>query len=65
MKLVSSTGLPSNKEDTVCTNFLGVKLSMTVKTDHLPSTLVHAKWICSGGSEVMGLHVTFLVPFPG
>ena len=42
-----------------------VKLSMTVETDHLPSTVVHARWICSVGSEVMGLHVIFLVPFPG
>ena len=33
---------------------------MTVETDHLPSTVVHARWICSVGSEVMGLHVIFL-----
>ena len=45
--------------------FFLLKLSMTVETDHLPSTVVHARWICSGGSEVMGLHVTFLVSFPG
>ena len=35
---MSSTGLPSNKENTACTNFL-LKLSMTVETDHLPSTV--------------------------
>ena len=57
--------VPSNKENTPCTNFFLLKLSMTVETDHLPSTVVHARWICSGGSEVMGLHVTFLVSFPG
>ena len=62
---MSSTGLPSNKENTACTKFVLLKLSLTVETDHLPSTVVHGKWICSGGSEVMGLHVTFLVPFPG
>ena len=62
---MSSTGLPSNKENNACTKFFLFKLSMTVETDHLPSTVVHARWICSVGSEVMGLHVTFLVPFPG
>ena len=62
---MSSTGLPSNKENTACTKFFLLKLSMTVETDHLPSTVVHARWICSVGSEVMGLHVTFLVPFLG
>ena len=62
---VSSTGSPSNKENTACTKYFLLKLSMTVETDHLPSSVVHAKWICSGGSEVMSLHVTFLVPFPG
>ena len=45
--------------------FFLLKLSMTVETDHLPSTVVHVRWICSGGSDVMGFHVTFLVPFPG
>ena len=63
--LASSTGLPSNKENTAFTKFFLFKLSMTVETDHLPSTVVHVRWICSGGSEVMGFHVTFLVPFPG
>ena len=48
-----------------CTKFVLLKLSLTVETDHLPSTVVHARWICSGISEMMGLHVTFLVPFPG
>ena len=48
-----------------CTKFVLLKLSLTVETDHLPSTVVHGRWICSGGSEVMGLHVTFFVPFPG
>ena len=48
-----------------CTKFVLLKLSLTVETDRLPSTVVHARWICSGGSEMMGLHVTFLVPFPG
>ena len=48
-------------------NFVWLKLSMTIETDHLLSTVVHvhARWICSGGSEVMGLHVTCLVPFTG
>ena len=62
---MSSTGLPSNKENNACTKFFSLKLSVTVETDHLPSTVVDAKWICSVGSEVMGLHVIFLVPFPG
>ena len=48
-----------------CTKFVLLKVSLTVETDHLPSTVVHGRWICSGGSEVMGLHVTFFVPFPG
>ena len=62
---MSGTGLPSNKENNACTKFFLLKLSMTVETDHLPSTVVHVRWICSGGSEVIGFHVTFLVPFPG
>ena len=46
-----------------CTKFVLLKLSLTVETDGLPSTVVHGRWICSGGSEVMDLHVTFFVPF--
>ena len=47
-----------------CTKFVLLKLSLTVETDRLPSTVVHARWICSGGSEMMGFNVLlFLFPF--
>ena len=47
-----------------CTKFVLLKLSLTVETDRLPSTVVHARWICSGGSELMGFNVLlFLFPF--
>ena len=53
---MSSTGLPSHKENTACTKNFCWNWSS-------PKYLYW--WICSGGSEVMGLHVTFLVPFTG
>ena len=33
IKLVSIAGLPSNKENTACTKFVLLKLSLTVETD--------------------------------